>query len=243
VQERNLKDIYNLYLLHKNDHNTAVRYRDKSWFHSSDAGLCIRKHYFSSVSQVEGTPVSGNTQRIFRLGNIVHEDIQNALTWYSQIHGLPLLIEKEIYLEDLNVRGYIDLALIDLEGDDHVLYDIKTSNLWGWTKMFGKSGEGARMHHKMQLATYGLWAKLHYNLDNIKMKLCYYNKNTSIMKEIDVPEEYLGEAYEYWNRVNLLVADKTLPEVDLGISPAYEWECQAKYCKFYEVCGRGIYGK
>ena len=99
MQERNLKDIYNQYLLSKNEQHTAVRYKDKSWYHSSAAGLCARKHFFSSVSQVEGTPVDEKTQRIFRLGNLVHEDIQDALTWYSQIHGLPLLIEKEIYFK------------------------------------------------------------------------------------------------------------------------------------------------
>ena len=244
MQERNLKDIYNQYLLHKNEHHTDVRYKDKSWFHSSAAGLCARKHFFSSVSQVEGTPVSENTQRIFRLGNLVHEDIQDALTWYSQIHGLPLLIEKEIYLEDLNVRGYIDLALIDMEDGNHVLYDIKTCNEWKWKSLFGKFGDGApSANYQLQLATYGLWAKLHYDLDNIKMKLCYYNKNTSMMKEIDVSEEYLQEAYEYWNRVNLLVADKTLPEVDLGTSPVYKWECNEKYCQFYGVCGGGLNAK
>ena len=98
MQERNLKSIYSQYLEHKNDQHTAVRYRDKSWFHSSSSGLCARKHFYSSVQQVEGTPVNDNTQRIFRLGNLVREDIQDALTWYAQKHGLPLLIEKEIYL-------------------------------------------------------------------------------------------------------------------------------------------------
>ena len=244
VQERNLKDIYNQYLLSKNEHHTAVRYKDKSWYHSSAAGLCARKHFFSSVSQVEGTPVGENTQRIFRLGNLVHEDIQDALTWYSQIHGLPLLIEKEIYLEDLNVRGYIDLALIDMEGDDHIIYDIKTCNEWKWKSLFGKFGDGApSTNYQLQLATYGLWAKRFYELENIRMKLCYYNKNTSMMKEIDVPEEYIQEAYEYWNRVNLLVADKTPPEVDLGTSPVYKWECNEKYCQFYGVCGGGLNAK
>ena len=244
VQERNLKDIYNQYLLSKNEHHTAVRYKDKSWYHSSAAGLCARKHFFSSVSQVEGTPVGENTQRIFRLGNLVHEDIQDALTWYSQIHGLPLLIEKEIYLEDLNVRGYIDLALIDTEGDDHIIYDIKTCNEWKWKSLFGKFGDGApSANYQLQLATYGLWAKRYYELDNIRMKLCYYNKNTSMMKEIDVSEEYIQEAYEYWNRVNLLVADKTPPEVDLGTSPVYKWECNEKYCQFYGVCGGGLNAK
>jgi len=247
--EGNLKEIYNQYLLHKNEQHTAVRYKDKSWFHSSAAGLCARKHFFSSVRQVEGTPVNENTQRIFRIGNLIHEDIQSALTWYAQSNGLPLLIEKELYLEDLNVRGFIDLALLDTEGNDHVLYDIKTCNEWKWKSLFGKFGDGQpSMNYQLQLATYGIWAKRHYELDNISMKLCFYNKNTSMMKEIDVPEEYLDEAYNYWSRVNLLVMDKKNPnviegippEVELGISPVYEWECNKKYCQFFEVCGGGL---
>jgi|TARA_R110002050_G_scaffold66303_6_gene143209 hypothetical protein len=247
--ERNLKTIYNEYLLRKNDHHVAVRYRDKSWYHSSSAGLCARKHFYSSVKQVEGTPVNDTTQRIFRLGNLVHEDIQDALTWYAQENGLPLLIEKEIYLEDLNVRGYIDLALLDVDGNNHVLYDIKTCNEWKWKSLFGKYGDGApSMNYQLQLATYGVWAKRHYELDSVSMKLCYYNKNTSVMKEIDVSEEYLDEAVIYWNRVNSLIRDKKdpyvkqglPPELELGITPVYEWECNKKYCQFYEPCGGGI---
>ena len=30
------------------------------------------------------------------------------------------------------------------------------------------------------------------------------------------------------------------PEVELGISPVYEWECNKKYCQFFEVCGGGL---
>jgi hypothetical protein len=80
------------------------------------------------------------------------------------------------------------------------------------------------------------------------MKLCYYNKNTSVMKEVDVSEEYLDEAVIYWNRVNSLIKDKKdpyvkqglPPELELGITPVYEWECNKKYCQFYEPCGGGI---
>jgi len=243
MKERKLKDIYNQFLLNKNENHVAARYKDKSWYHSSVAGLCARKHYFSTIQQVEGRPVDENTQRIFRIGNLIHEDIQEALTWYAQIHGLPLLIEKEIYLEDLNVRGFIDLALIDMEGDNHVLYDIKTCNDWKWKGMFGRNADGNQsLNYQLQLATYGLWAKRHYEIDNITMILCYYNKNTSRMREVEVPQEYIQEAYEYWSRVNLLVADKKLPEVDMGIAPVYKWECNEKYCQFYEACGGGING-
>ena len=96
------------------------------------------------------------------------------------------------------------------------------------------------MNYQLQLATYGLWAKRYYELDSVKMKLCYYNKNTSMMREIDVSEEYIDEAQEYWSRVNLLVADKTVPDVNLGIAPVYKWECNEKYCQFYDVCGGGL---
>jgi hypothetical protein len=26
----------------------------------------------------------------------------------------------------------------------------------------------------------------------------------------------------------------------LGIAPAYSWECNPKYCGFFEVCGGGL---
>jgi hypothetical protein len=130
-----------------------------------------------------------------------------------------------------------------------VLYDIKTCNEWKWKSLFGKYGDGApSMNYQLQLATYGVWAKRHYELDSVSMKLCYYNKNTSVMKEIDVSEEYLDEAVIYWNRVNSLIRDKKdpyvkqglPPELELGITPVYEWECNKKYCQFYEPCGGGI---
>ena len=239
--ERNIESIYHEYLVRKNKQHKAARYQDRSWFHSSSAGLCARKHYYSAVSQVEGVPVNSDTQRIFRLGTLVHEDIQNALTWYAQENGLPLLIEKEIYLEDLNVRGFIDLALLDSEGDNHVLYDIKTCNEWKWKQMFGRySDKQPSTNYQLQLATYGLWAKRFFEIDNIQMKLYFYNKNTSKMKEVDVPEEYIDEAHSYWSSVNLSIKDKTLPEVNLGMAPVYEWECNQKYCQFYDVCGGGL---
>ena len=72
------------------------------------------------------------------------------------------------------------------------------------------------------------------------MKLYFYNKNTSKMKEVDVPEEYIDEAHSYWSSVNLSIKDKTLPEVNLGMAPVYEWECNQKYCQFYDVCGGGL---
>ena len=242
--ENKLSSIYNQYLIGLDEKHVAARYKDNSWFHSSVAGLCARKHYFSTrVDASERKPVDENTRRLFRLGNLVHEDVQKAVTDHAVQYGLPLLIEKEIYLEDLNVRGFIDLALLDAEGDDHVLYDIKTCNSFKWKKMFGRYPDpNPSTNYFMQLATYGLWAKRFYELENISMKICYYNKDNSKMKEVDIGEEFIDEAMIYWMTVNELVKDDNMPDVSLGISPVYKWECNEKYCQFYEPCGGGLNG-
>ena len=248
-----LTEIYNKHLEKLNDKKVALRYSDRTWFHSSSAGLCARKHFFSSIQQVEGTPIDDNTRRLFRLGDIVHEDIQNAVREYADENALPILIEKEIYLEELNVRGFIDLALLDR----NTLYDIKTCNSWKWTKMFGRAGTGMPdMHQQLQLATYGLWAKEEYNLDNINLVLAYYNKEVELMSD-----EMMAEAELYWNQVVDLTepvdegtegVDFTMnvpnmgkmnwikPKVELGIAPVMEWECNEKYCQYFKVCGGGL---
>ena len=33
---------------------------------------------------------------------------------------------------------------------------------------------------------------------------------------------------------------KAYPAVELGVAPAYAWECNPKYCGFYKVCGGGL---
>ena len=254
-----LKEIYNKYLEKLNHHKVAVRYSDRSWFHSSSAGLCARKHFFSSIQQMEGEPIDDNTRRLFRLGDLVHGDIQDAVRDYADAHGLPILIEKELYLEDLNVRGFIDLALLDRG----TLYDIKTCNSWKWTKMFGRAGSGMPdIHQQLQLATYGIWAREEYDVDDLKLVLAYYNKNTSEIKEIELmSNEMMAEAEIYWNGIVDLLEpvdegtegiDFTTdtphmgklnfikPKIELGTAPVMKWECNEKYCKYFEVCGGGL---
>ena len=75
-----IKDIYAGYLKKLNEENRINRYEDKeSWFHASSSGMCMRKIYYNSVEQVEASPIDDNTLRLFRLGDLVHNDIQAAL--------------------------------------------------------------------------------------------------------------------------------------------------------------------
>lgn len=236
-----LKQIYHLYLRKLQDEKTSSTYAGKeSFYHSSKAGLCLRKHFFGTTQQLKGREIDDATLRIFRMGTIVHEDIQNALRMYAEQEGIPIFIEKELFLEQYNVRGFIDLAY----AHNDILYDIKTCNYFKWSKMFGrKTDENPSDNYELQLATYGLWYLQTYGKLS-GMRIAYYNKNNSDMREVCVPMSYLSKAEDYWKRnYEATYKQKEPPPVKKGESPAYNWECNEKYCDYFDVCGGGIKGK
>ena len=110
----NITDIYKAYLQKLNEENRINRYEDKEhWFHASSSGMCMRKIYYNSVEQVESTPIDENTLRLFRLGDLVHNDIQDALTFHAEKEKVDVLIEEEIQIDDINVRGFFDICIVD----------------------------------------------------------------------------------------------------------------------------------
>ena len=99
-------DLYDNYILGLRDKHFHKRYMDKEdWYHASGAGLCMRKHYFQSVEKIEGSDKDSNTMRLFRLGDLVHEDIQFACQEYARKNGSAIYVEKEIEVPRLNVRS------------------------------------------------------------------------------------------------------------------------------------------
>tara|TARA_Y100001951_G_scaffold42464_1_gene33635 strand:+ start:257 stop:979 length:723 start_codon:yes stop_codon:yes gene_type:complete len=239
MQRPTVREIYDQYLQLLNEKKTLHRYQDRSWFHSSTAGLCARKHYYATIEQLEGASIDDATRRLFRLGDLVHGDIQEAIRWWADSNGVPILIEKELYLEDLNVRGFIDLGFVY----DDTLHDIKTCNHWKWSKMFGKNADDQpSINYQMQLATYGLWYEREMGpLQG--MTLIFYNKNNSAMREVKVPIGMIKAAEDYWNMINDITSSVTPPEVCLESAPVYSWECNEKYCQYFDICGGGIHGK
>jgi len=54
--------------------------QDVNTYRASSSGMCARKLYYESVLRLEPTEkIKDGTRRIFRLGEILHEDIQNAV--------------------------------------------------------------------------------------------------------------------------------------------------------------------
>ena len=143
-----------------------------------------------------------------------------------------VLVEDLMVNEELRVRGFIDLVVVDDEGRVF-LYDIKSINAWSYRMKFGRNKEAnGSIHQELQVATYGLYLKEKYGrLDG--MYLIYYNKDSSMIKQVEVQNSMLDTARAYWEQVNE-IHSKGMPPLKENESPIMDWEC--KYCNFSVEC-------
>tara|TARA_R110000824_G_scaffold116507_1_gene268037 strand:- start:1962 stop:2684 length:723 start_codon:yes stop_codon:yes gene_type:complete len=229
----NIVNIYDKYIDSLNQDNTKERYKGKeNWFHASSSGSCIRKQYYRHVEKVPEPSFPKDTMRLFRLGNLVHDDIQKAVLLDSKDTKKKVYIEKEIQIDDWNVRGFLDLLVVS----DNELYDIKTCNNKKFKIISGDLNKfNEPINYYLQLATYAYWYERESGKELSKMSLLYYNKDTSEMHEIEVDKNYIHQAQSYWLSVKEKVNYE--PDIQLGVSPREKWECN--YCNYYQHCGEG----
>lgn len=250
-----IEGIYKNYLNNKQEENRVKRYKgNEDWYHASGAGSCSRKLYFESVEKIKPTnPIDSKTNRLLRLGTIVHEDIQESLTHTRTIVSTNIVsnnssnnykeketknkekeiefhTEGEIKIKELNVRGFYDVVALK---DKVYLYDIKTCGGWSWKMKFGRNKQmNPSIHYELQLGTYGYAVKeIFGRLDG--MYLYYYNKDTSDMRAVEVPLTYVSRAYLYWRNIND-EHKQGLPDFRVGVSPVQRWQCN--YCQFRDHC-------
>jgi len=150
--------------------------------------------------------------------------------------------EKEIVLEDLNVRGFYDFLVIGESGDGSRfgeqihLYDLKTIGTYPYKLKFGRRPErNPGIHHEMQLGTYGLAVEREFGrIDS--MRLFYYRKDDSFHKFKEVPYSYIRMAETYWLEVNDKIS-RGVPPLEEGVSPVnLKWECN--YCNYRNHCNQ-----
>ena len=243
-----IEGIYNDYLDKKQEENRLKRYSGKEgWYHASGAGSCSRKLYFESVEQVEpSNPIDDKTKRLLRLGNVVHDDFEKALTHYNRDNNnrdissdkekenkekeIKFHTEQEITIDELNVRGFYDIVV---ECGEVYLYDLKTCGGYSWKMKFGrKPSFNPSIHYELQLGTYGYALREQFGrLDG--MFLYYYNKDNSMMRVVSVPLTFISRAYLYWKNVND-EHKQGLPPFRKGVSPVQDWQCN--YCQFLDHC-------
>lgn len=252
-----IEGVYNEYLDELQEQNRKNRYEgNEHWYHASGAGSCSRKLYYESVEMVEPSNlIDIRTKRLLGLGNLVHEDIQNSLTrtrnreLYNRDNNRDSLLEKEINnkeketeflvegeikIEELNVRGFYDIvAKQGVDKQQIYLYDIKTCGGWSWKMKFGRKKQiNTSIHYELQLGTYGYAIQKEFGqLDG--MYLYYYNKDDSQMRAVEVPLTYVSRAYLFWRNIND-EHKQGLPDFRVGVSPVQKWQCN--YCQFKEHC-------
>ena len=253
-----IEGIYEKYIDEKQEENRIKRYEGREdWYHASGAGSCSRKLYFESVEKAEvSNPIDSRTKRLLKLGNIVHDDIQNSLTrthfnrdnnidnnialdnkekeTNNKEKEIEFHIEGELSIPELNVRGHYDIIADDMTRERKVyLYDIKTCGGYSWKMKFGNNKKlNTSIHYELQLGTYGYAVKEKFGqLDG--MYLYYYNKDTSAMRAVEVPLTFVSRAYLFWRNLN----DEHkmgLPGFKEGVSPVQKWQCN--YCQFKYHC-------
>ena len=248
-KQHKIGQVYAQYIKAENDKNTQERYVGKEhYYHASGAGKCSRQLYFQSVAKVEPTNLPNSTSsRVMRLGTVVHQDIQNSLLFSNNnnnniinnisnkdiikhIRSDEFIIEGEIIIKELSVRGFFDVVFNEASGV--YLYDIKTAASYSFTKVFDMEKPYAMKHQELQLATYGYGVREKYGrLDG--MHLLYYNKNTSVIKYKQIPLTMLNSAYMFWANINKQHTSG-LPGFEDGVSPVMKWECD--YCNFLGHC-------
>ena len=251
-----IEGVYEEYLDELQEKNRKERYEgNEHWYHASGAGSCSRKVYFESVEMVQPTNlIDQRTKRLLNLGNLVHEDIQNSLTRTrnrdnnidtnrdsliekeikNKEKETEFLVEGEIKIEELNVRGFYDIVAKKGVVEQQIyLYDIKTCGGWAWKMKFGRNKKiNTSIHYELQLGTYGYAIQKQFGqLDG--MYLYYYNKDDSKMRAVQVPLTYVSRAYLFWRNIND-EHKQGLPDFRVGVSPVQKWQCN--YCQFKDHC-------
>ena len=79
-----IQSIYNDHLLEisekKREELNKLKPKDTYYYRPSSAGMCSRKIYYKAIEKATKTEeIDNKTKKIFRIGELIHEDIQNSM--------------------------------------------------------------------------------------------------------------------------------------------------------------------
>tara|TARA_Y100000310_G_scaffold137483_1_gene136421 strand:+ start:184 stop:1008 length:825 start_codon:yes stop_codon:yes gene_type:complete len=272
----NIIEMYSNWLRKQNVIHRKKFYTGYEKYHSaSSAGHCYKKQLFR-FHDIKGEPFSDDTLRILRMGTILHKDFEETIVDYL-LENIDvqdkyfIFVEHEVLSPELNVRGHLDFAYIDKENRHLTVIDFKSVGSFKWRGKFGhlkNRDKEPSFKYEMQLGTYALAMKniygkyISHSADNMELKIIWYNKDTSRMREQLIPPEFMKRAKSYWEdfkdiqeKNDLLkplrlddkeqqwmidLLNERLPRDSYGI-PFEGWECHNKkktkvYCQWESVC-------
>ena len=220
-----------------NDERSSRLLRLGSIVHE-DFEVCLRKVQGSETLKqmnIPDTTIYSNTTD----SNTIHSKEKEIQ--YLEKESFEFHIENEIFLPELNVRGFYDLVCVsDFDGSVYLI-DFKTMANFSWSRKFGWKNPDTNpsIHQEIQLATYGLFIEKEFGrLDG--MFLYFYNKDNSKMRPVEVSLTMLKRAENFWINVNE-EHKKGLPPFREGVAPVQDWNC--RYCRFLDHCNPPFFKK
>ena len=200
---------YNSFLLKEQD-NHKEKYKEfEGWFSASTAGSCFRKQYFN-VNGYEGTPPDEKSLRLMRLGTLVHKDIADAFETYREDieskPGVELFVERQVKLEEYNIVGHLDLAILDKVSGKLEVTDVKTAHSYKWKMLFGRNPDrNPSVNYYLQVGTYAaaLANEFDINIEDISLSLTWYKKDDSSIRAQSIDYNWIEEAMQYWKELNM----------------------------------------
>lgn len=218
---------------------------DGFWHPSSISG-CARQALYAFTGVPKSNPLSARTKRIFRVGHLLHEFIQDAIRADESVDRF--YPEIEIEYPEMRVKGNAD-GIIQLKDGTWQVLEFKTIN-----SMAFKYGGLPKPEHITQLSTY-IWAirangatyrdgNLMGNiapLDELdRGRIAYVSKDDLRVEEFNIfyTEEREIELAKKVQELQLHADNETLP----GRLPMYikkndwvrAWQCG--YCAWQDTC-------
>jgi len=234
-----IDEMYNDFLSKRNIvHKESRLAQSQGRYSASSSGMCIKKQWFQKQGYEPAIP-DNSSLRIFRLGTMVGEDLEEAVKFWA-MRNPTLNVYTEEYIKDdsLNLGGSFDLLIVDEERKGY-LYDYKTCNMGSWSAKFSpKPWSIQSNNYDFQLGTYAMMLNDSQKFcdEIVYMGLFYYNKNTSKTRLKDSDLMYIDLAREYWEKINATAPNPDPPPYsEEGLVPYYKWEC-GKYCSFVDQC-------
>ncbi len=244
----NLIDMFSDFLKTVQEDNQAIRDKEyKDRFFASNAGLCYRKLYYHEQGMPKND-ISDNGLRNMRLGTVFGADFERAIGWYfdkyhNEIKKKNLKYYSEEFLYSSHMKpaigGHFDALIVDESDENHrkgYLYDVKTTNVFKYGKLFGKKpDEKPSYNYELQLGTYAnLLEESKEHCDEVVfMANIYLNKDFGQMQMKEAGAIWKEHAKNYW--LNYLNYNGEEPAIQVKAVPFYpSWECDN--CSYSVIC-------
>lgn len=163
---------------------------DAYTFHPSQLSKCKRQCYISKLGLVEHEP---ETLRIFEMGNIIHEYLQDLIRESESFERFE--IEKDLQVEipstrDITLTGHCDL----FDNELNIVYDFKTRGSW-------YNFEPPVKRHMIQISLYQymLWRQMIQNNDSFDEKDSIYGQIVYINKKNMEIKQEPKDTFEVFN--------------------------------------------